>query len=159
MISMRSRNGSAIGSSMFAVVMNSTFERSNGHIQVVVPEGGVLFGIQSFEQRRSRIAAEVASDLVDFVEHEDRIFGLGPANALDDLSRQRADVSAPMAANLGLVVHAAQRDADELASQRARDRLAQRGLAHARRSDEAEDRALSFPASGAAPKDNPGCGP
>ena len=143
---------------MFAVVMNSTFERSNGHIQIVVAEGGVLLGIQRFEQRRSRIAAEVASDLVDFVEHEDRIVGFGAANALNDLSRQRADVSAPVTANLGFVVHAAQRDADELASQRARDRLAQRSFAHARRSDEAKDRPLHVRASAGARKGNPGCG-
>ena len=127
---------------MFAVVMNSTFDKIERHVEIVVAEGGVLLGIERFEQRRTRIAAEVAPDLVDFVEHEDRIFGLGAANALDDLSRQRADVSAAMAANLGFVVHAAQRDADELASQSARDRLAQRSLAHARRSDEAKDRAF-----------------
>ena len=47
-----------------------------------------------------------------------------------------------MAANLRLVVHAAQRDALELAAQRARNRPAQAGFAHARRSDKAKDRPL-----------------
>ncbi len=47
-----------------------------------------------------------------------------------------------MAANLGFVVHAAERDTLELAAQRARDAAAKRGLAHAWRSDEAEDRPL-----------------
>ena len=47
-----------------------------------------------------------------------------------------------MAADLRLVLHAAQRQAHELAAQRARDRLAERGLAHAGRPDEAEQRAL-----------------
>ena len=47
-----------------------------------------------------------------------------------------------MTANLGLVVHAAERDALELAAQSARDAAAERGLAHARRSDKAEDRPL-----------------
>ena len=65
-----------------------------------------------------------------------------PAHALDDPARQRADVRAAVAADLGLVAHAAQRDADELAPQRARDRLAERRLADAGRADEAEDRAL-----------------
>ena len=45
-----------------------------------------------------------------------------------------------MAAQFGFVVHAAQAQALELAAQRARDRLAERGLADARRADEAEDR-------------------
>ena len=45
-----------------------------------------------------------------------------------------------MAANLGLVAHAAQRHAHELAARRLGDRLAERGLADAGRPDEAEDR-------------------
>ena len=52
----------------------------------------------------------------------------------------RADVRAPVAADLGLVADAADRDADELAAERARDRLAERRLADAGRADEAEDR-------------------
>ena len=127
---------------MFAVVMNSTFDKIERHIEVVVAERGVLLRIERFQQRRSRIAAEVAAQLVDFVEHEDRIVGLRAANALDDLSRQGADVGAAMSADFGLVVHAAQRHAHELAAQRPRDGFAQRGLAHARRSDETQDRPL-----------------
>src|SRR3569833_3502778 len=49
-----------------------------------------------------------------------------------------------MAANLGLVVHAAQRDAQELAPGRARDRLPERGLADAGRADETQDGALAL---------------
>ena len=47
-----------------------------------------------------------------------------------------------MAADLRFVAHAAERDAHELAVHRPRDRLAERGLADARRADEAEDRPL-----------------
>ena len=47
-----------------------------------------------------------------------------------------------MAADLGLVAHAAERDAHELALHRPRDRLAERGLADAGRADEAQDRPL-----------------
>ena len=53
-----------------------------------------------------------------------------------------ADVGAPVAPQLRLVMQAAQAHALELAAQRARDRLTQRGLAHARRPDEAQDRRL-----------------
>ncbi len=45
-----------------------------------------------------------------------------------------------MAADLRLVVHAAQRSARKLAAHRARDRLTKRSLADPRRSDEAQDR-------------------
>ena len=53
------------------------------------------------------------------------------------------DVRAPVAADLGLVVHAAQAHAHELASRRLGDALAERGLAHAGRADEAQDRAAA----------------
>ena len=49
-----------------------------------------------------------------------------------------------MAADLGLVVHAAERHAHELAAHGARDRLAERGLADAGRADEAQDRRLAL---------------
>jgi hypothetical protein len=48
-----------------------------------------------------------------------------------------------MAADLRFVVHAAQRQAHELAAQRLRDALAERRLAHAGRTYEAQDRALA----------------
>ena len=54
-----------------------------------------------------------------------------------------ADVGAPVAADLRLVVHAAQAHAHELAPGRLGDALAERGLADAGRADEAQDRALA----------------
>src|SRR5207248_4251609 len=55
-------------------------------------------------------------------------------------ARHGADVRAAVAAYLGLVAHAAQAQADELAIERARDALPQAGLADAGRSHEAQDR-------------------
>lgn len=49
-----------------------------------------------------------------------------------------------MTADFGLIAHAAQRHADELAAGRLGDRLAERGLANAGRSDEAQDRSLQL---------------
>ena len=112
------------------------------HVEVVIGEGVVLFGIEHLEQRRGRVAAEVHAELVDLVEDEQRIVRAGVAQALDDAAGQRADVGAAMAANLGLVADAAKRQPHELASEGARDRSAERGLAGARRPDEAQDRTL-----------------
>ncbi len=112
--------------------------------EVVVAEARVLLRVEHLEQRRRRVAVEAAlPELVDLVEHQHGVLRLGAAQRLDDVARQRADVGAPVAADLGLVVHAAERDALELAAGGARDRLAERGLAHARRADEAQDRALA----------------
>ncbi len=93
-------------------------------------------------KRRRRIAPEIAPELVDLVQHQDGVHRLGPANSLNDLPRQRADVRAAMAADFRFVVHSAERDAHELAAHRARNRLPERGLAHAGRPDEAQDRPL-----------------
>ena len=139
MISMRSSKGAGTDPASWPCD-EQHLRKIERHVEVVVAEGRVLLRIENFQQRRRRIAAEITSELVHLVEHEDRIERFRPADALNDLPGQRADVRAAMAANLGLVVHAAQRDAHELASQGARDGFAQRSLAHARRPDEAQDR-------------------
>ena len=108
-------------------------------LYVVVAEGIVLLGVEHLEEGRLRVAAEVTADLVDLVEHDDRVDGAGLAERLCDAARECADIGAAVAANLRLVVHAAERDADELAVEGAGDRAAERGLADAGRPDEAED--------------------
>ena len=92
-----------------------------GHVQIVIAEGGVLFRVEHFHQRRRRITAEIATELVNFVQHKNRIQRFSSANSLNDLAGKRANVSAAMSANFRFVVHAAERDADELASHRSRD--------------------------------------
>ena len=95
--------------------------------------------IQRLQQRRGRVAAEVASQLVDLVQHEDRIVSVRAPQSLHDLPRKGSYVGAPVTANLSLVVHAAKRDALEFASQSTRNTPAQRGFAYSRRPDEAQD--------------------
>ena len=99
-------------------------------------------GIEHLQQGGRGIATKIHADLVDFVEHEDRIAGAGLFHALNHAAGQRADIGPAMAADFGLVPHAAQTDADELAAQCAGDRFAQRCFADARRAHEAENRAF-----------------
>ena len=134
---MRSRSGGGIGSSNVRRGDEHHLRQVERHLEVVVGERVVLLGVEHLEQRRRGIAAEVVAELVDLVEHEDRVVGAGLLHALDDAAGQRADVGAAVAADLGLVVHAAERDADELAAEGAGDRLAERGLADAGGPDEA----------------------
>ena len=110
----------------------------------MILELGVLFGVEHFEQRRGRIAAEVLTQLVDLVEQEQRVRRAGLLEVGNDLARHRTDIGAPVAADFRLVAHAAQRLAHELAPARLGDRLAERGLAHTRRADEAQDRPLQL---------------
>ena len=110
-------------------------------VEVVVAERVVLRRVEHLEQRRRRVAAPVGADLVDLVEQDDRVHRPGVAQRAHEPARQRADVRAPVAADLGLVADAAERHAHELASERTGDRLADRGLAGAGRADEGQDRA------------------
>ncbi len=54
--------------------------------EVVVAESVVLLGVEHLEQRCRRVATEVVPNLVDLVEHEDRVDGAGLLHALDDLA-------------------------------------------------------------------------
>src|SRR3954453_4259 len=99
----------------------------------------VLLGVEHLQQRRCRIAAEVVPQLVDLVEHEDRVVRARLFHALNEAPRQRTDIGPPVTPDLRLVSHATQRDADELTPQRAGYRSAQRRLTHAGRADQTED--------------------
>ncbi len=99
----------------------------------------VLLRIEHLEHRRRRVAAIVAGELVDLVEQDHRVDGLGRLHRVDDPARHGADVGAAVTTDLGLVAHTAQADADELATHRLGDRAAKARLADARRAGEAED--------------------
>ena len=114
------------------------------HIQIMIAEFGILFGVEHFQQRRARIATEIAPQLVDFVQHNQRIARLGAADGLDDTPGHRADICPPKTADLGFVADAAQAHADELAAHRPRYRRAQRCLADAGWPHECQDRARTI---------------
>ena len=120
-------------------------------LEVVIAERVVLRGVEHLEQRRRRIAAVVRAELVDLVEQQDGVHRPGLAHRPGDAAGLGADVGATVPADLRLVVDAAERDADEGPSERPGDRLPERGLADARRTDEGEDRAGAARADGHEP--------
>ena len=107
----------------------------------MIPKVLVLGRIENLEQGRRGITPVVGSHLVDFVEHEDRVFCLGLAKPRDDPARHRPHVGAPVAADLGLVPNAPQGDPDEFPAHGPGDGLPQRGLPDAGRSQKTQDRA------------------
>ncbi len=118
------------------------------HLKIVVDESAVLFGVQHLEQCRRRVAPEVLAHLVDLIQEDQRVGGLGLLKRLDDLAGHRPDIGPPVAADLGFVAHAAKADADELTPRGFRHAAPKRGLADARRADEAEDRAFQLGRAG-----------
>ncbi len=114
------------------------------YAQVIVAECIVLLRVQHFEKRGKRVALIACRELVDFIEHQNRIAPAGLAHRLHDVPGQRADVGASMAANFGFIVHAAQAHAAEFKADGFGNALTQRGLAHARRPDKAQNRAAAL---------------
>src|SRR5439155_15675166 len=112
--------------------------------EIMVLKARILLRIEHFQQGRGRIAAPIGADLIDLVEQEERVRRFRLLHALQDLARHRTDIGAAVAADLGLVAHAAQGHPDEVAPGRPRHRFAERRLADARRADQAQDRALHF---------------
>jgi hypothetical protein len=76
-------------------------------VEIMIVEGVVLLGVEHLEQRSCRITAKVGAHLVDLVEQEQRVVAAHLLQALHDLAGQGADIGAAVAANLGLVAHAA----------------------------------------------------
>ena len=72
---------------------------------------------------RRGVAAEIGAHLVDLVEHHHGVSRARFAQLGDDAAGHRADVRAAMAADVGFVAHAAERDADELSAHRFGDDL------------------------------------
>src|SRR6188768_4165909 len=108
----------------------------------MVDEGVVLRRIQDFQQGGSGVATHIDAHLVDFVQDQDRVSATSLLQRLNNATRQRADVRATMTADLGFIPDAAERDATVAPTHGARDRFTERGLAHARRTDEQENRPL-----------------
>ena len=128
-------------------------------VEVVVAEGVVLRRVEDLEHRARRVAAEVGAHLVDLVDHEHRVARAGVAQRADDRPRHRADVGAAVAADLGLVADAADRDPLELAPERPGDRAAEAGLADARAARRSRGSARASPGSASGRPGTRGSGP
>ncbi len=76
---MRSRKAGWIVSVTLPVAIKSTFREIVDDSQVVIAEGVVLLGVENLEQGGRRIAPDVRTELVDLVEHEDRVSTCRPA--------------------------------------------------------------------------------
>ena len=113
-------------------------------IQIVILERDVLLRVQRFQQGGGRVAPKIAGHFVHLVQQEQRIRALCREDGADDLAGHRPDIGAPMAADLGLIPHAAQRHSRILAAQAFSDGPCNGRFTHARRADQANDLSFDF---------------
>ena len=104
----------------------------------------VLFRIENLKQCRRRIAPEILTKLVDFIEQEQRVHRPRFFQIGRDLTGHRTNIGPAMATNLCFIAHAAKRLTDKLTPRCLRNRFAKRRLTHAGRADEAQDWALKL---------------
>ena len=110
----------------------------------VIAEVVVLLCVEHLQQRRRRVAAVIAAELIDLVEHHDGVHAAGDGQAVDDAAGHGADIRLAVAADLRLVVHAAERDTRELAVRGVGNAHGNARLAGARRADKAQHAALDI---------------
>ena len=109
-------------------------------LDIMIDKSAVLRAVQYLEKRRRRIALVVASELVHLIEKHQRVGCSRLDHSLDDASRKGCDIGSAVSADLRLIAHAAEADADILAVHGLRDALRDRGLAGSGRSYKAKDR-------------------
>src|SRR5215471_3846576 len=102
----------------------------------------VLLRVKHFKQRSRWIAAEIHAELVDFVQHNQRIHCSRLLHHLNYLPGQSADVRAAMPSYFGFIANATQTEPHKLAAGCLSNRAPETGLADAWRTYEAKDRTL-----------------
>ena len=108
----------------------------------MVHEHEILFRIQNFQQGGRGVAAEIHAHFLHFIQHEHRVPGPCFLHHLENLSGKRADVGAPVAADLRLIANAPQRESHKLTAGGAGNGHPERGFPHSGRADEAENGAF-----------------
>ena len=103
-----------------------------GDVHVMIRKGVVLFRIQYFKKSTCGISLIAAlNEFVHLVQDHDGVHGTGTPDAVHNTSGHGADISAAMAADLGLITDAAKADAHIFASQGFRNAPPHAGLAGA----------------------------
>ena len=84
----------------------------------MIAEGEILCAVQYLQHGCSGVAAHVCGKLVYFVKKQQRIYAARLAHCGDNTARHCADICAPMAAYLGLVMYAAEAHPHKVAPKR-----------------------------------------
>ena len=110
------------------------------NLQIMILKRRILLRIQNLKQRRTRITAIVRPQLINLIQQEERVHRFRLLHPLNNLARQRTNISTAMPANFTFIPHAAKRHPHKIPPRHLRNRLPQRGLPNPRRPHQTQDR-------------------
>jgi len=99
------------------------------HIHIMVTKSMVLGGIKHLQKCACRISVPVSTDLVNLIQHKDRVSGTGTLYGLNNTTGHGANIGAPVASNFRLITYATEAHAGKLALHGSCDALSQAGFA------------------------------
>ena len=111
-------------------------------IEIVIVEGGILLGVEDFQESRCGIALVVVSELIDLVEDEDGVRRASLLQALDDTAAHRTYIGTAVTTDLSLIMHPTEGDTHVLTAEALCDATPKGGLTYPWRAIEAEDGGL-----------------
>ena len=110
----------------------------------MIAEALVLLAVQYLQKSGGGVALIALSQLVDFVEQDQRIGGACLGQRGHNAAGHRAEVGFAVTANVGLVANTAEGNADVFTLHGAGDGGGHGGLSDAGRTDKADDLILQF---------------
>ena len=110
-----------------------------GNLQIVIPVGMILLGIQNLQQGRAGVTTIVRTHLIDFIQQKDRVGGARLGNGRHDSAGHGTHIGLPMASDVRLVVDTTQGNANHLSIQTLGNGIGDGGLAHTGRAHQAEN--------------------
>src|SRR4030042_5392279 len=110
-----------------------------GHIEIMIRKGKILFRIEGLEKRGRRAPSHIRTHFIHFVEHEHRVESFGPSDLLNDPAGKGSHIGSPVSPNLRFVSYPSQRDPDELSLQSPSYGASQGRRAYSGRAEKAED--------------------
>ena len=115
-----------------------------GHLQEVIPEGGVLLSIQHLQQRGGRVAPLIVAQLINFIQQQQRIATPRLSDCRDNPAGHSPHIGLAVTPDLRLIVDAAQRDPGHIPVDCFSHTGSNGGLAHARRPYQTENLSLQL---------------
>ena len=110
-----------------------------GNLQIMIPIGLVLLGIQYFQQSRTGIAPIIGAHFIDLVQQEQWVAALCLGQRCDHPTGHRTDIGLPMTADIRFIPHATQRNPSHISIQRSCDGICHRSLTYTGRAYQTKD--------------------